>query len=277
LQTTPHRLSPAAAKLRLLKSLRCTIRYEKEAWRKGSRLVGGVDEVGRGCLFGPVVAAAVILNPQDRIRGLRDSKLLPEQTRERLAAQIRARAFCWAFAAVDAAEIDAINILQASRLAMRNAVLQLHPEPDFLLVDAVCLDHPCTQRAIIHGDALSVSIAAASIIAKVERDRMMRELDATYPQYALASNKGYGTRAHRAALLEHGPTPLHRMTFAPVRSTQEEFAFSDDADDLIGDDLLGDDLLGDDLREADLREADLREADLPKDGLPEDFDPGYTA
>jgi ribonuclease HII len=97
-------------------------------------------------------------------------------------------------------------------------------------------------------------------------------LDATYPQYALASNKGYGTRAHRAALLEHGPTPLHRMTFAPVRNTQEEFAFSDDADDLLGDDLLGDDLLG-----ADLRGADLREADLPKDGLPEDFDPGYTA
>jgi ribonuclease HII len=267
LQTTPHGLSPAAAKLRLLKSLRCTLRYEKEAWRKGSRLVGGVDEAGRGCLFGPVVAAAVILNPQDRIRGLRDSKLLPEQTRERLAAQIRERAFCWAFAAVDAAEIDAMNILQASRLAMRNAVLQLHPEPDFLLIDAVCLDHPCAQRPIIHGDALSVSIAAASIIAKVERDRMMRELDATYPQYALASNKGYGTRAHRAALVEHGPTPLHRMTFAPIRSTQEEFAFPDDADNLLGDDVLGDDLL----------EKDLLEEDLGNDGLPDDFDPGDPA
>ena len=240
-------LSPAAAKLRLLKSLRCTLRYEKEAWLNGSSLVGGVDEAGRGCLFGPVVAAAVILNPEDRIRGLRDSKLLPEDIRERLASQIRQRALCWAYAAVDAAQIDAINILQASRLAMLNAVLQLRPEPDFLLVDAVRLDHPCAQRAIIHGDALSASIAAASIIAKVERDRMMRELDATYPQYALASNKGYGTRAHRAALLEHGPTPLHRMTFAPVRSTQEEFAFSDDADDLLADDLL------------------------------EDFDPGFTA
>jgi len=216
LQKIPHRLSPAAAKLRLLKSLRCTFRHEKEAWREGSRLVGGVDEAGRGCLFGPVVAAAVILNPQDRIRGLRDSKLLPEQTRERLAAQIRARAFCWAFAAVDAAEIDAINILQASRLAMRNAVLQLHPEPDFLLVDAVRLDHPCSQRAIIHGDALSVSIAAASIIAKVERDRMMRELDATYPQYALASNKGYGTPDHYSGLKVHGITIHHRRSFAPI-------------------------------------------------------------
>jgi ribonuclease HII len=226
------RLSPSAAKLRLLKSLRCTLRYEKEAWRNGAHLVGGVDEAGRGCLFGPVVAAAVILNPERRIRGLRDSKLLPEETRERLAAEIRKHAICWAFASVDAAQIDVINILQASRLAMRNAVLQLRPEPDFLLIDAIHLDHACAQRAIIHGDALSVSIAAASIIAKVERDRMMRELDATYPQYALASNKGYGTPAHRAALLEHGPTPLHRMTFAPVRSAQEEFEFPDDFDDI---------------------------------------------
>jgi ribonuclease HII len=219
--------------LLLLKSLRCTLRYEKEAWQSGARLVCGVDEAGRGCLFGPVVAAAVILNPKDRIRGLRDSKLLPEGTRERLAEEIRKRAICWAFAAVDAAQIDLINILQASRLAMRNAVLQLQPEPDFLLVDAVRIDHDCGQRAIIHGDALSVSIAAASIIAKVERDRMIRELDATYPQYALASNKGYGTRAHRAALLEHGPTPLHRMTFAPLRSVQEELDFTDGIDDTL--------------------------------------------
>ena len=226
-------LSPAAAKLRLLKRLRCTLRFEKEAWGTGAQRVGGVDEAGRGCLFGPVVAAAVILNPGDRIRGLRDSKLLPEETRERLAGEIRKRAVCWAFAAVDSATIDVINILQASRLAMLNAVQQLRPEPDFLLVDAVRLDHACPQRAIIHGDALSASIAAASIIAKVERDRMMRELDALYPQYALASNKGYGTRVHREALLVHGPTPLHRMTFAPVRNTQEEFLFSDDVDDLL--------------------------------------------
>ena len=226
-------VSAAAAKLRLLKRLRCTLRFEKEAWGAGAQRVCGVDEAGRGCLFGPVVAAAVTLNPEDRIRGLRDSKLLPEETRERLAEEIRKRAVCWAFAAVDSATIDAINILQASRLAMLNAVLQLRPEPDFLLVDAVRLDHACKQRAIIHGDALSASIAAASIIAKVERDRMMREFDLAYPQYALASNKGYGTPAHRAALIEHGPTPLHRMTFAPVRNTQEEFLFSDDIDDIL--------------------------------------------
>jgi ribonuclease HII len=235
--STPRGQSPAAVKLRLLKSLRCTLRYEKEALGSGFQRIGGVDEAGRGCLFGPVVAAAVILNPLDRIRGLRDSKLLPEETRERLAIQIRQRALCWTYAAVDAAQIDAINILQASRLAMLNAVLQLQPGPDFLLVDAIHLDHPCPQRAIIHGDALSVSIAAASIIAKVERDRMMREFDKAYPQYALASNKGYGTRAHKAALLEHGPTPLHRMTFAPVRTTQEEFLFADDADDLLAEEL----------------------------------------
>ena len=232
-QFLPSRLSPAAAKLRLLKSLRCTLRYEKEAWRNGARLVGGVDEAGRGCLFGPVVAGAVILNPKDRIRGLRDSKLLPEATRERLAAEIRKRAICWAFASVEAAQIDIINILQASRLAMRNAVLQLRPEPDFLLVDALQLEHACAQRALIHGDALSASIAAASIIAKVERDRMMRELDATYPHYALASNKGYGTPIHRAALLEHGATPLHRRSFAPVGGL-ERSGWAEEAQEALG-------------------------------------------
>ena len=173
-------------------------------------------------MFGPVTAAAVILDPKDRIRGLRDSKLLEPDVRERLAEQIRARAVAWAIASVDAARIDQINIYQASRVAMREAVLQLLPAPDFLLVDALRLDHPCPQRALIHGDALSASIAAASIIAKVERDRMMRELDAVYPQYGLASNKGYGTPVHRAALLEHGPTPLHRRSFAPVGELENQ-------------------------------------------------------
>ena len=221
-QTDQFELSPAAAKLRLFKKLRCTTRCEKEAWQGGARWVAGVDEVGRGCLFGPVTAAAVILDPKDRIRGLRDSKLLEPEVRERLAEQIRARAVAWAIASVDAARIDQINIYQASRVAMREAVLQLLPAPDFLLVDALRLDHPCPQRALIHGDALSASIAAASIIAKVERDRMMRELDAVYPQYGLASNKGYGTPVHRAALLEHGPTPLHRRSFAPVGELENQ-------------------------------------------------------
>jgi ribonuclease HII len=209
-------ISASAAKLRLLKRLRCTLKYEKIAWQTGARLVAGVDEVGRGSLFGPVVAAAVILDPAYRIRGLRDSKLLPADRREVLAARIRQHALAWAVAAVDAAQIDQINIYQASRVAMREAVLRLNPFPDHLLVDAVRLDCELAQKPIIHGDALSASIAAASILAKVERDRMVTEWDAVFPLYHLASNKGYSTPRHIAALREHGPSPLHRQSFAPV-------------------------------------------------------------
>src|SRR5271170_316911 len=183
-------LSPSAAKLRLLKKLRCTLRYEKNAWSSGARLVAGVDEVGRGSLFGPVVAAAVILEPGYRIRGLRDSKLLLPERREQLAPRIREHAVAWAMAAVDAARIDQINIYQASRVAMREAVMQLHPEPNHLLIDAMRLDCDLPQQPIIHGDALSASIAAASILAKVARDRMICEWDPVFPVYRLASNKG---------------------------------------------------------------------------------------
>jgi ribonuclease HII len=209
-------LSPSAAKLRLLKKLRCTLRYEKNAWASGAAMVAGVDEVGRGSLFGPVVAAAVILDPAYRIRGLRDSKLLPQERRELLAPRIREHAVAWAIAAVDAARIDQINIYQASRLAMREAVMRLQPSADHLLIDAVRLDCDLPQRAIIHGDALSASIAAASILAKVERDRMLCEWDAVFPEYGLASHKGYSTPKHLAALQEFGPSPLHRQSFAPV-------------------------------------------------------------
>jgi ribonuclease HII len=209
-------LSPAGAKLRMLKRLRCTLKFEKTAWRMGRRLVAGVDEVGRGSLFGPVVAGAVILDPGYRIRGLRDSKLLPPRRRETLAERIREHSIAWAVAAVDAARIDQINIYQASRLAMREAVLQLAPRPDQLLIDALALDFELPQRAIIHGDALSASIAAASIVAKVERDRLVREWDAVFPVYHLASNKGYSTPQHIAALRQYGPSPLHRQSFAPV-------------------------------------------------------------
>jgi len=221
-------LSPSAAKLRLLKRLRCTLKFEKLAWKSGARLVAGVDEVGRGSLFGPVVAAAVILDPAYRVKGLRDSKLLPAERREVLAERIREHAIAWAIAAVDAARIDQINIYQASRVAMREAVLQLHPAPDHLLIDALHLDCNLAQRAIIHGDALSASIAAASILAKVERDRMICEWDPVFPLYGLASNKGYGTPHHLAALRQHGPSPLHRQSFAPVWSNpvpQEVLAF----------------------------------------------------
>lgn len=215
-------LSPAAAKLRLLKRLRCTLRYEKNAWASGAALVAGVDEVGRGSLFGPVVAAAVILDPGYRVRGLRDSKLLLRERREQLAPRIREHAIAWAVAAVDAARIDQINIYQASRLAMREAVMRLNPAADHLLVDAVRLDCELPQRPIIHGDAVSASIAAASILAKVERDRMMCEWDAVFPEYGLASHKGYSTPQHLAALERYGPTPLHRQSFAPVWTMAEE-------------------------------------------------------
>lgn len=209
-------LSPAAAKLRLLKRLRCTLKYEKLAWAEGARLVAGADEVGRGSLFGPVVAAAVILDPAYRIRGLRDSKLLTAERREELAPRIREHCLAWAVAAVDSARIDQINIYQASRLAILHAVRQLAPAADYILADAVKVDCDLPQRAIIHGDALSASIAAASILAKVERDRMISAWDPVFPTYGLASNKGYSTPHHIAALREHGPSPLHRQSFAPV-------------------------------------------------------------
>ena len=221
-------ISASAAKLRLLKKLRCTLRYEKRAWESGATLVAGVDEVGRGSLFGPVVAAAVILDPAYRIRGLRDSKLLLPERREVLEKRILQHVVAWAVAAVDAACIDQINIYHASKLAMRNAVMQLAPAADYLLVDALRLDCDLPQQPIIHGDALSASIAAASILAKVERDRMMRDWDAVFPEYGLASHKGYSAPKHLAALRQYGPTPLHRQSFAPVWQNpvpQEVFDF----------------------------------------------------
>lgn len=196
--------------------MRCTCRIENRARRDGYQRIAGTDEVGRGALFGPVVAAAVILDPRRPIRGLNDSKQLDHETRLELAPLIRERALAWSVAAVDAARIDWINIYQASREAMKRAVLALSLQPDFLLVDALTLDIPVQQQALIHGDALSVSIAAASILAKVERDSMMQVWDAVYPEYRLASNKGYATPEHRAALAAHGPTPLHRLSYAPV-------------------------------------------------------------
>jgi ribonuclease HII len=209
-------VTKATQKLRLLKKLKCTLKYEKLAWGAGAKLVAGVDEVGRGCLFGPVVAAAVILKPDYRIRGLRDSKLLDRKTREKLAPRIRENCVAWAIASVDVAVIDEINIYWASKKAMEAAVAQLAPVPDHLLIDAMRINFGCEQTAILHGDAVSASIAAASIIAKVQRDAMIRELDALYPGYGLASNVGYRSPIHLKALKEKGPTPLHRMSFAPV-------------------------------------------------------------
>ena len=184
----------------------------------GSALVAGVDEAGRGPLAGPVVAAAVVLDPRRPVPGLADSKALTPRTRERLAFAIRRRAMHFALASASVEEIDAMNILQASLLAMRRAVEALATFPDRVLVDgnrAPALD--CEVRCIVAGDACVPEISAASILAKVERDRRMRVLDRRWPEYGFASHKGYPTRAHRAALARHGPCPVHRRSFAPVR------------------------------------------------------------
>ena len=209
-------ISKSAAKLRLLKRLKCTLKFEKLAWSTGAQLVCGVDEVGRGAFFGPVVAGAVILDPKYRIKGLRDSKLLPRERREILAERIKQHCIAWAVAAVDAARIDQLNIYHASLLAMVRAIEQLRPQPDHLLLDAVRLKNDCAQTRIVHGDALSASIAAASIVAKVHRDALITQWDPVYPAYDLASNKGYRSPRHIKALREIGPTPLHRQSFAPV-------------------------------------------------------------
>lgn len=195
----------------------CSARYEREARQQGWLRIAGLDEVGRGSLFGPVMAGAVILNPKRRIVGLDDSKKLTADRRTELAERIREHALAWAVAEIDASRIDAWNIYQASRQAMVAAISQLTPMPDYLLLDAIELDLPIEQKALIRGDARSVSIAAASILAKVDRDRRMEEFDQLYPQYGLAQNKGYATPEHLEALLRHGPTPLHRSSYEPVR------------------------------------------------------------
>jgi len=196
---------------------RCEGTLERELRSRGFRAVAGIDEAGRGSLFGPVFAAAVVLSEERPIRGLNDSKLLKPERREVLAERIRERA-AWAVSAVDAATIDAVNIYQASRMAMRLAVGQLNPPPDFLLVDAVPLELNLPQRPLIKGDARCHAIAAASILAKTARDACMRAWDAVFPAYGLASHKGYGTPEHYRALEELGPTPLHRLSFEPVRA-----------------------------------------------------------
>ncbi len=196
---------------------RCSSRFEREARKCGWQRIAGLDEVGRGSLFGPVFAAAVILDPRRRIVGLDDSKKLTPERREVLALRIRDHALAWAIAEVDARRIDAWNIYQASRQAMTEALFRLNIPPDYLLLDAMQLDVMIEQKSLIHGDTLSVSIAAASIIAKVERDREMAKWDAVYPNYGLAQHKGYATPEHLAALRAHGPTPNHRYSFAPVR------------------------------------------------------------
>ena len=219
----------------MAQSSSCGWHLEEAARTLGALRIAGVDEVGRGPMFGPVVAAAVILPQGCPIQGLNDSKKLTEKKRSELYAEIRSQAVAWAIAAVDVETIDRINIRQASLLAMRCAVEQLALTPDYLLIDGkdtLSLDEcsldgcsldgcacPCRQQSVIGGDATSVSIAAASILAKVHRDRLIVELDSQFPGYGLASHKGYCTADHLEALTRLGPTPLHRKSFSPVAQT----------------------------------------------------------
>jgi ribonuclease HII len=196
---------------------KCQGTFENELRSRGFRFIAGADEVGRGSLFGAVVAGAVILSPDAPVRGLNESKQIEPERREVLARRIRERAVAWAVAAVDAVTIDRVNIYEASRLAMKTAVRQLSPAADYLLVDAVPLDVPMPQQPLIQGDERCHAIAAASILAKVYRDQMMREWDKFYPEYGLANHKGYYCPEHMAAIRRLGPTPMHRFSFEPVR------------------------------------------------------------
>lgn len=199
-------------------------RYEGQAWRSGIIRVAGLDEAGRGPLAGPVVAAAVIIDPARRIRGLADSKVLPPERREELYDAIHARALAVGVAVIDHLTIDRINILEATRLAMREALASLPIAPELVITDFVALPAlPCPQRNLVDGDARCATVAAASIVAKVTRDRIMVDADSKFPEYGFARHKGYGTADHLAALDRFGPCPIHRRTFSGVWRQGELF------------------------------------------------------
>jgi len=189
------------------------LQYEKEAILKGYRFICGIDEVGRGPLAGPVVACACIMDLTDVIEGVDDSKKLSEKKREKLFEEIKSKAICYSICEIDHEEIDKINILNATKKCMLNCVNSLELKPDLLLIDAVKLDTDIEQLNIIKGDAKSYSIACASILAKVYRDRLMKEYAKEYPLYAFDKNAGYGTKVHREAIMECGPCKIHRKTF----------------------------------------------------------------
>jgi ribonuclease HII len=240
----PTGVTKATAKQQMLRQVVCSNAPEEALRYHGYRLIAGVDEVGRGALFGPVVAAAVILPNKVGIlsrMGLTDSKQLDRTAREKLDRKIRSMALAVGIAAIDAETIDRVNIYQASRLAMLLAVNQLSPAPDHLILDAMRIDHPCDQTKLFYGDAICLSVAAASVVAKVFRDALCRELDTQYPQYGLASHKGYATPEHRRALAQHGPCPLHRRSFAPVWKSDPNARIEDIV--ASGDLFLDDDVL----------------------------------
>ena len=240
---SPVGVTRATAKQQMLKQLVCSNAPEQALRYHGYRVIAGVDEVGRGALFGPVVAAAVILPEKTGVlarMGLKDSKQLDRAQREKLDAKIRRIACAVSVAEVDAETIDRINLYQASRLAMRLAVEGLTDPPDHLLIDAMLIDYPCAQTKLYYGDALCLSIAAASVVAKVYRDALLRDLDARFPASGLAAHKGYATPEHRRALADNGPCALHRKTFAPVTACDPDAVLDErlDSGELFAEEVL---------------------------------------
>lgn len=206
-------------------------RFERAAWRRGLSKVAGLDEAGRGPLAGPVVAAAVVLRADQVIRGLNDSKQLTPEERARLHDEIRRRAMAVAVGIIEAETIDRINILEATRLAMQQALGGLAMEPELVITDWVALDGlRCPQRNLVRGDQRSATVAAASIVAKVTRDRLMDEADRRFPQYGFSRHKGYATEEHRLALWRHGPCALHRRGFQGVFAQGELFGWYQDGE-----------------------------------------------
>ena len=202
--------------------LEAMLAYEKECYARGMELIAGVDEVGRGPLAGPVVAAAVILPKACKIPGLNDSKKIPKSKHKEIYEAVFQNAIAIGIGIKDNHVIDQVNIYEATKLAMMEAIGQLDPQPQHLLIDAMKLDLPISQTSIIKGDANSLSIAAASIVAKVTRDQMMEEFDREYPGYDFAQNAGYGTAKHLDGLEQLGVTPIHRRSFEPVKSMCED-------------------------------------------------------
>ena len=198
--------------------LETMLSYEKELYKQGLTLVAGVDEVGRGPLAGPVVAAAVILPKKCKIKGLNDSKKIPKKKHWEIFQAVQDQALSIGIGIMDNQVIDHANIYEATKLAMKEAISQLSPQPEHLLIDAMQLDLPISQTAIIKGDAKSLSIAAASIVAKVTRDNLMKDYDNQYPGYDFAANAGYGTAKHLEGLEKLGVTPIHRTSFEPIKS-----------------------------------------------------------
>ena len=196
--------------------------YEKELYAQGISLIAGVDEVGRGPLAGPVVAAAVILPKNCKIKGLNDSKKIPKKKHEEIFQAVKDNALAIGIGIMDNQVIDQVNIYEATKLAMKEAISQLDPQPEHLLIDAMKLDLPISQTSIIKGDANSLSIAAASIIAKVTRDKIMANYDQEFPGYDFSQNAGYGTAKHLEGLEKHGVSPIHRTSFEPIKTIVSE-------------------------------------------------------